>query len=214
MWNNDDVQRTEQWFEDRKGIPTASMFNAVMTAPRTKKDKEAGKLSDTAFSYAVELVKQRLTGEFTSVDSAATRWGSDHESFAIEAYQEVTNEKVLECGFVRHSDFDCGASPDGLIGLNGGVEIKCPFNSVNHIKTFHTGQVPSQYVAQVQGQMWVLNLDWIDFVSYDPRMPKHSKIKIIRVERDQEFIDRLEESIKSFTKFLDKLEAELTGDIF
>ena len=209
--HNDDVQRNEQWFAERSGIPTASRFNDIMTEPRTKADKEAGKLSDTAFSYAVELLKERLTGDRASFSTSATEWGTEHEPMAIDAYYQATNESVMECGFVRHSELATGASPDGLIGLDGGIEIKCPYNSANHIKTYLSGEVPKQYVAQVQGQMWVLNLEWVDFVSFDPRMPAHSQLKIIRVERDQDYIDRLEEKVVNFIAKLDEFEQQLRG---
>lgn len=210
--HNDSVQRDMAWHAQRLGIPTASMFNAIMTLPRSNADKDAGNLSDTAFSYAIELVKQRLSGERTELNTAATEWGTDHEPEAVEAYQALTGNKVIECGFVKHAEFETGASPDGLVGLDGGIEIKCPHNSVNHIKTFIKGEVPKQYIAQVQGQMWVIGLDWVDFVSFDPRMPEHSQIKVIRVERDNDYINLLEDRVTPFIEKLNQYEAVLLGE--
>jgi len=212
MQHNDTVQRNDAWQAERLGIPTASMYHAIMTEPRTKADKEAGNLSDTAFSYAVELLKQRLTGEVTGINSTATEWGTEHEPEAVEAYAKATGNDVIECGFVKHPTLQTGASPDGLVGLEGGIEIKCPYNSTNHIKTFINGVIPRQYYPQVQGQMWVIDLEWVDFISFDPRMPEHSQLKIIRVERDEDYIKRLEEKITHFLDKLNEYEQLLKGE--
>jgi len=212
MQHNDTVQRNDSWHAERLGIPTASMYHAIMTEPRTKADKEAGLLSDTAFTYAIELVKQRLTNEVSDLNNTAMQWGTDHEPQAVEAYQALTGNKVIECGFVKHPTLETGASPDGLIGLDGSIEIKCPYNSIHHIKTFLRGEVPKQYIAQVQGQMWVMETEWVDFISYDPRMPEHSQLKIIRVERDEDYISQLAEKVSAFIEKIKDYEQQLIGN--
>lgn len=208
--HNNDVQRNNDWHLDRMGLPTASRYKDIMTQPRSKADKEAGKLSDTANSYLLELLSERLTGERKDFSSAATDWGTYNEPFAIEAYTEVTGNEVMECGFVKHQTIKTGASPDGLIGLNGTIEIKCPFNSVNHLRNKLSGDVPKDYIWQVQGQMWVLGTEWNDFVSYDPRMDLNAGLSIVRVERDDKMIQQLEASIVNFNNLLEETYDKLT----
>ena len=89
------------------------------------------------------------------------------------------------------------------------IEIKCPYNSVNHVRTILSKEVPSEYIYQVQGQMWVLNKDWCDFVSYDPRMPESHRMIIIRVERDDEKIEALSELIEIFCERMKEMELEV-----
>jgi putative phage-type endonuclease len=208
--HNDDLQRNAEWFEARLGIPTASRYKDVMTQPRSKADKEAGKLSDTANSYMLEILSEKLTGERKEFSSAATDWGNYNEPLAVEAYQEKTGVEVLECGFVKHKEIATGASPDGIIGLNGTLEIKCPFNSANHLKNKLTGEVPKEYVWQVQGQMWILGTEWNDFVSFDPRMDINAGLSIVRVYRDEKLIKQLEDSIIRFNEQLQLAYDKLT----
>jgi len=209
--HNNETQRTDDWHNDRLGIPTASRFKDIMTDPKTKADKEAGVLSQTAQSYALELIAERLTGLSKDFSSAATDWGNQYESVAVGAYMESTGNEVLECGFVRHKTIETGASPDGLIGLDGGIEIKCPFNTVNHLNNALNLDIPKEYYAQVQGQMWVCNLEWVDFVSFDPRIDGPAGLVVVRVERDQDYINKLEQRIISFNDYIITTLAKLEG---
>ena len=209
--HNNDTQRTDDWRADRLGIPTASRFKDIMTDPKTKADKEAGVLSQTAQSYALELIAERLTGLSKDFSSAATDWGNQYESVAVEAYKAHTGQDVLECGFVRHATLETGASPDGLIGLDGGIEIKCPFNTVNHLNNALSGEVPKEYYSQVQGQMWICNLDWVDFVSFDPRIDGPAGLVVIRCNRDQDYINQLEQRIINFNDYITNTLAKLEG---
>lgn len=214
MNHNDNVQRDDNWFQDRLGRPTASRFKDIMTEPRAKADKEAGKLSDTAYSYMLELLAERITGESKSFSSEATEWGTNNEPYAIQAYQELTGNSVLECGFVKHRTINTGASPDGVIGLDGTIEVKCPFNSVNHLRNKISGKVPKEYIWQVQGQMWICGTDWNDFVSFDPRMPVNAGISIVRVNREDEMIKKLEAKIIAFNELLESKYNKLIDDNF
>jgi predicted phage-related endonuclease len=184
-------QRSDGWFADRLGIPTGSKFHDVLA--KTKSGYSASRAN-----YRSELVIERLTGiraDFFS--SKAMDWGTDYEDSARLAYELATDNEVIECGFFRHKSLAVGASPDGLIAGGGGVEIKCP-NPATHIATLRAQKVPAKYIPQIQGQMWLAGLEWVDFVSFDPRMPRHARIFIQRVARDDDYIANLEAELISF----------------
>jgi hypothetical protein len=155
----------------------------------------------------MKLVCERLTSEpEQSVGGYALSWGTDAEPFSRKEYELQTGSIVNEVGFKRHPTLPwIGASSDGLVGNRGGIEIKCPYNSSVHLRTIECG-MPEAHVPQVQGQIWVLELDWIDFVSYDPRMPASLKIYIQRIHRDQKYIDMLQ---KEVLKFLDEVQCKV-----
>lgn len=208
--HNNEVQRNEEWYSERLAIPTASRFKDVMTEPKSKADKEYGKLSQTAITYALDLIAESMTGERKEFSSAATDWGNFYEPMAVQAYSELTGNSVLECGFVRHKDIATGASPDGVIGLDGTLEIKCPYNTSNHLQNKLSGEVPKDYIWQVQGQMWVLGTEWNDFVSFDPRIDDiNAGISIVRVYRDEEMINKLESSIINFNLRMNEMADKL-----
>lgn len=189
-------QRSDDWFEARLGRATASRFKDVMTSIKSGE-------SAARKNYRAELVAERLTGNreegFTS---AAMQWGVDNEDTARLRYELATDNDVDECGFFTHDSLMAGASPDGLIGEVGVLEIKCP-NSATHIETLKTQRVPYQYYWQVIGQMWITNRQWCDFVSFDPRMPDNAQLFIIRVERDEEAVKRLATEVEAFLNEVD-----------
>ncbi len=197
MQQSDD-QRSEAWFEARLGRATASRFKDIMSKVRVG-EAAARK------NYRAELVSERLT--HTKEDgftSSAMQWGIEHEDTARVQYMLASDNDVEECGFFTHPSLLAGASPDGLVGEVGVLEIKCP-NSATHIETLKTGRVPYQYYWQVMGQMWITGRDWCDFVSFDPRMPQNAQLFYTRVHRDEDKIAELEEEIRSF---LDEVERE------
>jgi putative phage-type endonuclease len=195
-------QRTQEWFDARLGKVTASKVSAVLA----KKD------SATRANYLTELVVERLTGEqepfFTN---ESMQWGTDTEPQARMAYEAHTNNLVDEEGFIDHpsiSNFGC--SPDGLIGSDGLIEIKCP-NSKTHIDTLLSGKAPNKYIPQMQTQMAVTGRKWCDFVSFDPRLPEDLQLFVVRVERDDEYIANLEEEVSAFLKEVDETVIKLKG---
>jgi putative phage-type endonuclease len=212
--HNIDTQRNDDWHNERLGIPTASRYKEVLTMPRSKADQEAGNLSQTALSYALDILAEKLTGQRKSFSTAATEWGNLNEPLAVAHYQELTGCEVLECGFVRHQTIATGASPDGLIGIDGGIEIKCPYNTSIHLSNKLTKEVPAEYYAQIQGQIWVCGLDWVDFVSYDPRIEGSASMSIVRVEPDQKFIDNIEKQVINFNDKLQQMYEQLTNEGF
>jgi len=152
-----------------------------------------------------------LTGKpAESYTSKEMQWGLDHEAEAREIYSVINEVEVLESALVDHPTLKAGASPDGLVGEDGLIEIKCP-NSATHIQTLISGKAPSKYIPQMQGQMWITGRQWCDFVSFDPRLDDKNAIFITRVERDRDYIKRLEVEVKKFLKEVDQLIKQLGG---
>ena len=184
-------QRTEEWFSARLGKVTASRVADVLA--KIKSGESASRKN-----YKMELVVQRLTNKVgESFTNAAMEWGTEQEPFARMAYEAHTGTFVKEEGFVDHPTIEgFGCSPDGIVG-EGLIEIKCP-NTANHIETVLENKVPSKYIPQMQCQMACTGAKWCDFVSFDPRVPEDLQLFVVRVERDQEYIDAMEVEVKQF----------------
>lgn len=185
-------QGTEAWKAARLGKVTASRV-ADMTA-KTKTGWGASRAN-----YAAELVAERLTG--SPVDrftSAAMDWGSEHEAAARAMYEFMNDAPVVLVGCVMHPAIDMAlASPDGLVGDDGLVEIKCP-NSGTHIDTLLSETIPEKYKKQMMFQMACTGRAWCDFVSFDPRMPGDMQMFVKRVHRDELIIAELEKETRVF----------------
>jgi len=187
-------QGSEEWFKARLGKVTASRVADVIA--RTKTGPSASRAN-----YAAQLVRERLTGvpdeQFTN---AAMQWGTDMEPEARKAYEFYQAVSVEQVGFVPHPDIgDTGASPDGLVGDDGLVEIKCP-NTATHIETLKGKAVPHKYITQIQWQLACTGRQWCDFVSFDPRMPESMQFFCVRVHRVPEIIEDLETEVIAFLK--------------
>ena len=190
-------QRTPEWFAARLGKPTASRFSDITAKTRSG-------FAASRKNYMAELAAQVLTGQIPETfTSTAMQWGVDTEPVAALNYSLITGNDVEETSLWLHDTIRAGASPDGLIGDDGLIEIKCP-NTATHIETLAKQQVPKQYMDQVMGQIWITGRKWCDFISYDPRLPENAQIFIQRVERDEEYITSLEEEITDFLDELDK----------
>jgi putative phage-type endonuclease len=190
-------QRTQAWHEARLGRVTASRVADV--AAKTKTGYSASRAN-----YMAELICERLTGmQGASYSNAAMAWGTETEPMARAAYEGAVGSLVIETGFVPHANIEMsGASPDGLVGDDGLVEIKCPMTAT-HIETLLGQSVPAKYVTQMQWQMACTGRKWCDFVSFDPRMPENMQIFVKRVERDELLIASLETEVIQFLKELD-----------
>ena len=189
----DHEQGTQEWLQSRLGCPSGSGFDRLITS--------SGKPSTQADGYINQLIAELLTKETTEVK--VTEWmqrGTDLEPFARNFYELIGNE-VQEVGFCKHDTLECGVSPDGLIGTDGGLEIKCP-TPATHIAYLRAGVLPSKYKQQVMGCMWVTGRDWWDFMSYHERMPA----LIVRVERDDDFITLLAEEV---SKAVETIQSEV-----
>ena len=185
-------QRTEEWFAARCGKVTASRVADIIAKTKTGP-------SASRENYLAQLVCERMTGKpAESYSNAAMAWGTEQEPFARAAYESVKDILVQEVGFVVHPLIeDAGASPDGLVGLFGMCEIKCP-NTATMIETLLTEKVPAKYFAQMQMQMACTDRAWCDYVVFDPRMPAKAQLFIKRVERDEVFIAEMEAEIIKF----------------
>jgi putative phage-type endonuclease len=190
-------QRTLEWHEARLGRVTASRVADVVAKTKTG-------YSASRANYMAELICERLTGmQGASYSNAAMAWGTETEPMARAAYEGAVGSLVIETGFVPHANLEMsGASPDGLVGDDGLVEIKCPMTAT-HIETLLGQSVPAKYVTQMQWQMACTGRKWCDFVSFDPRMPENMQIFVKRVERDEALIASLETEVIQFLKELD-----------
>lgn len=199
------------WIRSRIGIASGSRFKDILTEPRSKAEKDSGKLSQTAETYLHELVSMIVTDEAASFSSAATEWGNQHEPLARLEYEIMSGNEVSETGMFLHDSRKIGASPDGLVGDDGMIEIKCPFNSVNHIRTVVSGEMPKEHMPQVQGNLWVNGRQWCDFISFDPRISGEGRLFIQRIERDENYIENLERRVLAFVQQLDRVLLESFG---
>jgi len=163
--------------------------------------------SDLCDKYMGELIAERLTGQTAkSYVNGAMQWGTDTEPMARAAYEFDLGVSVEEVGFVDHPTIAMsGASPDGLVGADGLIEIKCP-DTHTHIETLLSGSVKSDYVTQMQWQMACTGRDWCDFVSFDPRMPDHLRMFVKRIDRDNEAIETM---VVEVTRFLGEVQSKL-----
>lgn len=155
-------------------------------------------------NYMADLIAERLTGvPAEGFTNAAMQWGTATEPQARENYEFYANAIVEQVGFVLHPRIgDTGASPDGLVGADGLIEIKCP-NTATHIDTLLGAEVPGKYVTQMQWQMACTGRLWCDFVSFDPRMPAEMQMWVRRVARDDAIIADLEREVVAFLTELD-----------
>lgn len=185
-------QGSEEWLAARLGKVTASRV-ADLTA-RTKSGYSASREN-----YMAEIIAERLTGvPAAQYTNSAMQWGTETEPEARAAYGFYRDMDVAETGFVIHPTIQMsGASPDGLVGDDGLVEIKCP-NTATHIDTLLGQAVPGKYIKQMQWQMACTDRKWCDFVSYDPRLPENLRLFVRRVDRDEPLTRKMEKEIVAF----------------
>lgn len=190
-------QGSAEWIEARLGRVTASRVADVIA--RTKTGPSASRAN-----YLAELVAERLTGaRGETFSSAAMQWGTDNEAEARLAYEFRTDASVEQVGFIPHPSIEMsGASPDGLVGADGLVEIKCP-NTATHIETLLTGSIPGKYETQMLWQMACTGRAWCDFASFDPRLPEEMRLFVKRFARDDARIAEMEEAVREFLFELD-----------
>ena len=193
-------QRTDEWFAARLGKVTASKVSDVVA--KTKSGYGASRAT-----YMSQLLVERLTGNPTEFyANAAMQWGTDTEPQARAAYEFITNNSVVEEGFISHPTIEMsGASPDALVGDDGMLEIKCP-NTSTHVQTLLDEKIPKKYVDQMQWQMACAEREWCDFVSFDPRLPEGNDFFCTRLKRDDKRIADLESDV---TDFLDELSTQI-----
>jgi len=185
-------QLSEEWFAARCGKVTASRVADIIAKTKTG-------YSASRENYLAQLVCERMTGKpAESYSNSAMQWGTDQEPFARAAYEAAKDVLVQEVGFVVHPNIvGAGASPDGLVGEFGLVEIKCP-NTATHIQTLLDQKVPDKYNIQMQWQMACTGRQWCDFASFDPRMEEGLQLFIKRVEYHTLYVAELEKEVINF----------------
>jgi putative phage-type endonuclease len=196
-------QRTDEWYLTRLGKVTASSLYKVLAKTKTGYGADRG-------NYMTQLVLERVTG--TKADfytNASMQWGIDQEPFARAAYEATKGVMVEEIAFVPHPTIEMsGASPDGLVGDDGMVEIKCPDSKTMLECWLSDNPVESKYMAQMQWQMRCADRNWCDYVVFDPRMPPKAQLFVDRVERDDEWIAATEIEV---VKFLAEVDAKVAA---
>ena len=180
-------QGTDEWHKSRLGIPTASQFSKILTG--------TGKPSTQKEGYIKSLLVERITGKQCGFEgNQYTERGHEIEPEARAFYDMKSRQDVIEIGFCTDDKEQYGASPDALVGEDGLLEIK------STIATTHIGylekpdKLPAAYVSQIQGQLLVTGRKWCDFLAYHPDFPS----VIIRVERDEEYIEKLVSALHKF----------------
>lgn len=184
-------QGSPEWLEARLGVPSASNFGRVVSA--------TGKLSTQRKAYMLDLIAEKLTGESTSFTT--NKWierGTELEPEAANLYEFMTDTECQEKGFLLDDSKAFGCSPDRIVG-EGGLEIKCP-KPATHVEYLLGGKVPTKYLPQIQGCMLVTGVKWWDFMSYCPGI----KPLILRVERDNDYLEKLEAELLGLSKELNE----------
>lgn len=180
-------QGSEEWFSARLGKPTASRFKDIITP--AKGDKSA-----SYKGYMYELIAERLTKE--KDNGFKSEWmqrGNDIEPLARSSYEFLHDTEVSQVGIMLNDEMTIGASPDGLIGDTGGLEIKCPKPSTI-VKYMLDDRLPLEYKPQVMGSLWISGREWWDFLAFHPSMDFFE----IRVYRDEDYIKKMSQHINDF----------------
>lgn len=202
-----EAQESDDWMAQRAGRFTASRSSSLMAKIRN------GAPAASRGSLLTLLAVERLTGECVpTYQNGAMARGIELEAEARDAYAFERGVAVDEAGFIPHPDIaNCGCSPDGLIGDDGMLEIKCPANMEKHLDALRYGDHAKEYHWQLQHQLFVTGRSWVDAVSYDPRFPEHLQLAVVRVERDESAISELQEAIKAADSEVEAIVSELNN---
>lgn len=195
-------QGTNEWLSLRLGVATASNFNKIITS----KGEESDQLKGYALSLATDIF---LINPEEGYKSESMIKGNILEPLARQAYQEETLEFVEQITMFKSDCGNFGYSPDGLVGNNGLLETKNP-DSKTHFKYIIENKVPSNYIPQLQGGLWVSEREWIDFVSYGHNF-KEKQLLIIRVYRDEKFISELAKLAQKTIEIRDNFVKQFRG---
>lgn len=185
-------QGGEEW--DRwRARPTASEFGRIITPAK-------GDYAAASRDYACELIAKILGIWQKPKETFWMQWGTTHEPLAIQDYEDRRRVVVEPVGFVLPDDTDAyGCSPDGLVGDDGLIEVKCP-KPENVISVIVRGEMPKEYKPQVQGQLLITGREWCDFVCWHPELPAAAEY---RIERDESYIGKLREHLATFCETLE-----------
>ena len=197
------TQGTEEWLRARLGRITASGMADVL-----RKDPAA----KTRVKYMAQLAEERITGMLANgITTHAMETSSAFEKHARRAYELYTDTQIDEYGFVIHPTMDfAGCSPDGVVGIEGGIEIKCCQSAV-HLAWQKKGKVPTEHEPQMVWNMACCEAVWWDFVSYDPLAPEDQRLFISRLHRDEKRIEFLEAAVRQFNEEVEEVIARMRG---
>lgn len=193
-------QGTEAWLASRIGVPSGSNYAKIMSKGKGSEP------SLTRAGFVTDIANEILTGirsEFLVND--AMKWGTMYEPDARAAYEERFGVLVQETGFCMHDSINTGVSPDGIVSPTKLLEIKCP-QPKTHLEYMRRVDMPPAYKWQVQGQMWIMEKESCDFVSYHPNFPDNAKLIVRHTMRDDKAIAELEAEVK---RFLEDVAAEV-----
>ena len=195
----DAPQGSDQWLLHRVGKLTGSRMADAMAFLKSGAETEARR------KLKLQILAERLTGRMTETyQTEAMKWGIEQEPFAKAHYEETTGELITNCGFALHDTLDgWGASPDGLLGKMGLIEIKSPATTT-HLDYFTTGVVPEKYKPQMLCQLAVTERRWCQFMSFDPRLPEEWRSFVVRYEPSEEELSAVKDHAE---RFLTEVEA-------
>ena len=194
-------QRSQEWFQMRKGRITSSEIHKIMGG------KSINDLTDTAKTYLLEKVSELYGGFAQLAQGPALEWGTELEPLAIEKYTERTNLQVNKASFIPVGDY-FGGSPDGLVPPDGIIEVKCPYNSANHFKhvLIKTAEdfkkIASNYYYQCLSNMICAEAQWCDFISFDPRVDSRYQMFVFRFSRDEKEAEYMVEKVKVAANYI------------
>ena len=201
-----DPQGSDEWLAARNGVITGSRFRDARD-----RAKRTGALSAAATGYAMDLARERCGGLLVPVfQTAHMRLGTEQEPAARDAYEIETGYCVEQCGFVHTDDRRFGVSPDGLVGNDGLIEIKTMCSSATLFRAVVDGDV-SEYLDQINGEMWLLARKWCDLILWAPDLPRQLYIK--RIWRDDDVINALESDLMEFSRVVDGFAERLAAAI-
>ena len=192
-------QNTDAWQALRLGRVTASSFVKWLTQKLRLSD------SQTAESYMLDVVGEIISGRNVEIPTTkAMQWGHDTEPIAREVYEHITGHDVADGGFVSYGE-RFGCSPDGLIGDDGGLEIKCPFTIREHLRVVLERKLPPAHRLQVLSSLWMTGREWWDYCSYHPAVPNvNAAMFVTRVEMSDSERDAMQQAAESFAARIDR----------
>ncbi len=200
------IQGSAEWMACRTGNLTGSrIYDACARG-------KGGKYYASRDTLMMEKLIERLTGQWAEhFVSDAMQWGTAHEDEARAVYETSKGVLVTDCAYFPHPSIaHSGASPDGLVGDDGVIEIKCP-TTKTHLETMLSGAIPEQHAYQMAWEIESAGRKWADFISYDPRLPGNLSFFCARYVPAPEFLEYLREEVIQFLSELDALEAKVRG---
>lgn len=192
-------QRSPEWYQARLGRLTGSCANDMLSA-----NKSGGEAAGRR-NLRVRLMLERITGvsQDNGFQSADMIHGVETEAEALAAYEARTGSLISRVGFLQHTTLMAGCSPDAhLDEFTGLVSVKCP-KQATHLETLKTKTVPTEYLRQIQHELWITGAQWCDFLSFDPRWPAHLQVFLTRVTRNSLDMKAYEQAALAFLKEVD-----------